>query len=700
RSQLAAGGYGAIYRLDPDDRRQGDDLPPLVVKLPLSDEPNAKAEALEDFRKEAEIYAKIGDHPNILKCLGLRKVGDAEGLVMEAVRGTTTDKFFADLRARAAEGELSEAEFWSTIQYTIGKTMSALAHIHEAGLAHNDLKPQNIMIDQVTGDVKVIDVGTANLQGEVVEGVDNPIFQAPEQLKKQGSSGQTDALPVGGVAYTAATGQGFHFGDKDGMMSAFMADIDEAMLKYGARRGDDADDAAISLATEEETVRSVNRRGEDDPKGDILLRDPSKSAGRSAYTDFINAIMHPDPTKRLSPKQALEHPFLRDPMLPEEQVRAVIQDASKGKALPGEEPLRERLGDVFRKSAAKVDAWDDRIAELKETLKLDPTAVPGDKLIAKREELAKQLETLDSDRVQIQRAIDVLKDLIANAREKSTEIYFNDNKNLDRLRKQDSVMRELRPGLAALLVAVKDAFDLWTVDELAETINADEVQKRIAGLQASREALAQEVDDVVNHPAPALFDHLRHLDRLQRQVETVRSNAAVEKKLLLNLARRKPTTPELKQVSKQLSDHFQLLAPIVDEVKRARDDAVRHAAYLERKINETLVPEYEALATTFETLKQAHAATTNEFEEIVMAPRDTPDAMLAFEKARNEFDVDEDAYQDRLADLIAKAEKQQANVLKQQKELGKLGVTGVANPLNTLSKLYKSLSRLKVKMTV
>src|SRR5262249_51529763 len=45
----------------------------------------------------------------------------------------------------------------------------------------------------------------------------------------------------------------------------------------------------------------------------------------SAYVDFLNAVMHPDPLQRLSPSRALQHPFMTQAVLEEEEVKKVLE---------------------------------------------------------------------------------------------------------------------------------------------------------------------------------------------------------------------------------------------------------------------------------------------------------------------------------------------------------------------------------------
>ena len=155
--QIGRGGYGTINVLEvnnPNDVW----VPPLVMKV-FTDPDNARKEA----QKELEMYQKVGEHPNIPRCLGIRQVGGQTGLVMEHVQGRNMDDYSKELRRRYAKGEVTFEEFHSTIQYTLTKTLETLAFLHEKGLVHNDVKGGNVMVDEVTGEVKVIDLG--NVEG-------------------------------------------------------------------------------------------------------------------------------------------------------------------------------------------------------------------------------------------------------------------------------------------------------------------------------------------------------------------------------------------------------------------------------------------------------------------------------------------------------------------------------------------------------
>jgi serine/threonine protein kinase len=71
----------------------------------------------------------------------------------------------------------------STLREVIRQLACTLAHLHDKGIAHRDIKPDNILIDE-SGTVKLIDLGLAtdgNIKEVQVAGT--PHFMAPELLK-------------------------------------------------------------------------------------------------------------------------------------------------------------------------------------------------------------------------------------------------------------------------------------------------------------------------------------------------------------------------------------------------------------------------------------------------------------------------------------------------------------------------------------
>ena len=160
--ELGKGQFGKAFLLK-DDK---DQPLPLVAKTALNDETSA------ELRNEAEFYGKAGDHPNIARCYGILPVDGQNALVMEAIKGRNmsgTMDVLEKLRTGDASTlakygltrQISQEDYVGALQYITLEMLKGLAHLEEKGIVHKDIRPDNVMIDQATGQVKLIDFGVA-----------------------------------------------------------------------------------------------------------------------------------------------------------------------------------------------------------------------------------------------------------------------------------------------------------------------------------------------------------------------------------------------------------------------------------------------------------------------------------------------------------------------------------------------------------
>jgi eukaryotic-like serine/threonine-protein kinase len=188
---------------------------PVAVKV-LSDTLAGDEEFLARFRREAQVAAGLS-HPNLVGVYDFDAGGERPYLVMEYVSGGDLGERLAAGEARdAAEDALLAARSAvPDVGRLAAELLDALRHIHDAGVLHRDVKPQNVLIDE-DGRAKLTDFGIAQprdatsiTQTGKVLGTER--YLAPEVLQGKRNSERSDLYAVGVVLAEAAR-EGVSFG--------------------------------------------------------------------------------------------------------------------------------------------------------------------------------------------------------------------------------------------------------------------------------------------------------------------------------------------------------------------------------------------------------------------------------------------------------------------------------------------------------
>ena len=176
---LGEGGQGAVWRAR-DRAAQNKE-----VALKLVDVDRAPPSLIERVRREAKVLHRLS-HPSLLSCHRLFEDLRSQrlGLVMDYVRGATLEDALTDAR-------------WTHTHRTsvLSHLAGALAYLHEKGLVHRDVKPENVLLDGAfwgepdrPEHVKLIDFGIAAPEGnpkpvtEIGRVIGTFAYMAPESI--------------------------------------------------------------------------------------------------------------------------------------------------------------------------------------------------------------------------------------------------------------------------------------------------------------------------------------------------------------------------------------------------------------------------------------------------------------------------------------------------------------------------------------
>jgi len=196
---IGEGGMSRVYLAS----RERDDEP-LVVKI-LRHEVTSDARALARFMEEYALVERISSR-HVARVFDH---GSSEGhayLVMEFFEG-------GDLMKRLGGRALAANECMRIFR----ELMTALGDIHEKGILHRDLKPQNLMFRN-DGSLAIVDFGIAKHidaadltgQGEILG---TPRYMSPEQVQGKVLDLRTDIYSSGVLLFQMLTGRHLFDGD-------------------------------------------------------------------------------------------------------------------------------------------------------------------------------------------------------------------------------------------------------------------------------------------------------------------------------------------------------------------------------------------------------------------------------------------------------------------------------------------------------
>jgi eukaryotic-like serine/threonine-protein kinase len=201
--KLGEGGMGVVYRAH--DLMLHRDVALKFLELQATDDPSVRERVLQEARTISAL-----NHPNICT---IYEVGEDEGrpyLAMEFVEGHSLSQEII------SGGMSTEVVVRNGLQLA-----DALAHAHERGIVHRDLKSGNVWVTP-SGRLKVLDFGLSRKMEEKVseettkfdQGWDEQHsitgtlpYMAPELLRGEQADARSDVWALGVVLYEMAAGR-------------------------------------------------------------------------------------------------------------------------------------------------------------------------------------------------------------------------------------------------------------------------------------------------------------------------------------------------------------------------------------------------------------------------------------------------------------------------------------------------------------
>lgn len=230
----------------------------LLTPTPLSEQYK------KNLQMETDILRRV-KHPNIIQMKAIYETNEYLFLVMELVTG---GELFDKIVEKGCYTEKEAAML-------MHKIVSAIDYLHDMDICHRDLKPENLLLasEHQDTEVKIADFGLSKIVNQKVmmqTACGTPGYVAPEVLSATGYDREVDMWSIGVITYILLCGFPPFFGET---VPELFEQIMSASYDYPHEYWMDV------------SVEAKN---------------------------FIDCLLVVDPKKRMTTKQALQHPWLKN----------------------------------------------------------------------------------------------------------------------------------------------------------------------------------------------------------------------------------------------------------------------------------------------------------------------------------------------------------------------------------------------------
>lgn len=196
--RVGGGGMGSVYQAR--DQRLADRLCAVKEMIELFADESQRSKAIDDFKREAEVLAQL-EHPSIPTVYDYFIESGRYYLVMKWIGGGDLGE-----QMRMGGGTVEELTVarWAT------QICDVLHYIHSQRppIIYRDLKPANLMLDDRSGRVMLVDFGIARIVRPTEKGVTaiGTMGYAPPELFAGKVESRSDIYSLGATMFHMLTG--------------------------------------------------------------------------------------------------------------------------------------------------------------------------------------------------------------------------------------------------------------------------------------------------------------------------------------------------------------------------------------------------------------------------------------------------------------------------------------------------------------
>lgn len=294
-----------------------------------------RSEARENLLREYAAYRAIGAHENLPTVYGMAAVPFGQfvrpAMMMQSINGVSGQVAMEQLTAARTAGRVTEQDYWGAMQYIARTLLSVVAHLDSKGISHNDIKPENTMIDE-QGKLIVIDLGLHTRHDEEAIGGDLA-FASPEVRSKTKTGIKSDLFLIGTTIIAGV--EGFKRGSgawnpKDGLQG-----------KRAPRAPEEVEQEA-----------------------------PGRNLARE-YESFVNALTRLDANERPDLAAAREYPFIAQPLLDDPAAKRILQQSITIPQIPNPKLAPPLLNQAVKEEGGRLVPTQELIALYQAAVKED-----------------------------------------------------------------------------------------------------------------------------------------------------------------------------------------------------------------------------------------------------------------------------------------------------------------------------------------